>query len=316
MAGKRRDFTEILLVVLTVLVLLAVFAVVLAVIYPKAAREIMSDVSPAVESGEGGPVPAFTTLRRRAGEGYTVRIAPRVGWVADTLSSIFSGEEEEQNEEQKKKKKLGPVFAANTCQTGCHEHESLFDQRAFGNVYIDHRLHDAADVSCRECHFDINHKDKTPKPVKQSTCINCHKKVKATTECDSCHPPGSLLDKEIVTSEKTQEFLAGSSAGSNSLVPASFGTPRKEWLEGKGEVPCRQCHDVPRFCNQCHLVFHNRVEDWVMQHGAKVLRMEYTVNGCWQCHDGNWCAGNCHKNQGVQRSRSYLPVPKLSLTID
>ncbi len=315
MARKRKDFTEILLVVLTVLVLLAVFAVVLAILNPDAAQDILSDSSSTFESGEGGPIPAFTTLRVRAGEGYTVRIAPRVRWIADTLSSLFSGEEEG-SEPGKKKPKLGPVFAADTCQTGCHVHEDLFDQRAFGNVYVDHRLHDAADVSCRECHFDIEHNDKTPKPVTQATCINCHKKVKATTECDSCHPPGSLLDKEIVTSEKTEEFLAGSTARVKSLVPANFGTPRVEWLEGKGDVPCRQCHDVPRFCNQCHLVFHNRIADWPMTHGAKVLRMEYTINGCWQCHDSTWCAGNCHKNRGLQRSRSYLPVPRRPLRTD
>jgi len=42
MARRQRDFTDILLVVLTVLVLLTAFAVVMAAAYPEAAKNIVS----------------------------------------------------------------------------------------------------------------------------------------------------------------------------------------------------------------------------------------------------------------------------------
>ncbi len=45
MARRRRDFTDRVLVILTVLVLLAAFAVVLVAVYPEAVRDIVAPVS-------------------------------------------------------------------------------------------------------------------------------------------------------------------------------------------------------------------------------------------------------------------------------
>jgi len=304
---QGKGFTEVILVLLTVLVLLAVFTVLLALIYPSATKNIISDISQSYESNHGGPIGFMGDVVKRAGDGFNARVAPAINWVGKRLADIFG---------RKKfggtivENHVGPPIKTKDC-TGCHEHEKLFERKAYANIYIDHRLHDAADISCRRCHLNTKH----PKPrvVKQEVCIDCHKKTRASTDCSSCHPPGSILDSAVIPQVKTDEFLHGSQVSAKSLVPHNFGTPDPQWLKGQGDPPCLNCHDVPEFCNKCHLVFHNKISNWRLVHGPRLLKQEYVMNVCWTCHNATWCAGNCHINAGIQRSGPYLELPKVPL---
>lgn len=323
MARKKRDFTEILLVVLTIVVLLAVFAVVLALVYPQAASEIVIDSSRSFDAGSQGPGAFFKHISKRASEGYSVRVAPTFKYIADVFASLFSGREDKK--EKKHKPARGPAFTDRKCLRGCHEHEKLFERRAFSGLYVDHTLHDAADVRCPECHLEIEHEPK-PKRVTMTACIKCHKKVGATQACGGCHTPGSILDDSPQAAAgggrssggefddaKIQEFLQGATSRSRSLVPPDFGAPKHEWLQNEGDIPCRSCHPVPLFCNSCHLVFHNKIPDWLQVHGPRIFRQEYVIPACWSCHDANWCSGNCHINLGPTRSKPYQRVPLVPL---
>lgn len=304
---RGRGFSEVILVLLTVLVLLAVFAVLLALIYPNATKNIIADVSQTYESNRGGPVGFMGRVARQAGEGFNARVAPAVKWVGKRLADLLGRKKPGGTIVQDH---VGPPITSKDC-IGCHEHEKLFEQKAGGNIYIDHRLHDAADVGCRRCHLNTKH----PKPrvVKEEVCLDCHKKDQASTACSSCHPPGSILSSGVIPQEKTDEFLHGSQVSAGSLVPHNFGSPEPQWLKGEGDVPCRNCHDVPEFCNTCHLVFHDKIANWRLVHGARLLRQEYVMNVCWTCHNATWCAGNCHVNTGVQRSGPYLDLPEVPL---
>lgn len=301
---KRRNFTEVLLILLTVLVFLAVFTVILALIYPSATKNIIADISQGSESNQGGPIGVMGQVVKRAAEGFNARIAPAVNWIgkriADLLSRKKPGGTIVENEE--------PPIKVADC-TGCHK--KLFDQRANSNIYVDHRLHEAADIDCRKCHLNTKH----PKPrvVKQAACIDCHEQSQASTACADCHPPGSILDSAVIPQEKTDEFLHNASVSTKSLVPHNFGRPDPAWLKGEGDAPCSNCHEVPEFCNKCHLVFHDEIPDWPLVHGGRLLRQEYVMNVCWTCHSATWCAGNCHLSPGVVRKGAYLELPAVPL---
>ena len=302
---KKRGFTEIILVLLTVLVFLAVFTVLLALIYPTAAKNIIADVSQSYESDHGGPVGVMGKIAKRGADGFNARVVPAFRWIGKRLADIFG----------RKKvvvvgNRQGPDFKAKDCVKGeCHQ--ALFDQKAFAHIYIDHRLHEASDVKCRKCHLDTKH----PKPhtIKQDGCLDCHRRQAASTGCLSCHPPGSILNDAVIPAQETKDFLHGSVVSSKSLLPAHFGAPDPGWLKGEGDPPCRNCHQVPEFCNRCHLVFHNKIPNWRLVHGPRLLKQEYVMNVCWTCHNATWCAGNCHINQGVKRSGPYLDLPQVPL---
>ncbi len=312
MAGrkKRHGMTEVLLISLTVLVLLAVFVVILAVVYPNASRSIISDTSDAFEENAGFRF--GRSIGRRGGEGWDARIMPVVRDVSERLAGLFSGRRTTTTV-KKSKKKTGPAFTSGDC-TGCHEHENLFDETAFSSIYMDHRRHEAAEVGCPECHLTVKHPG--PKLIQETACRRCHKREKVSDSCPTCHSPGSILDDAVVSKEKIDEFRAGGTAHLVSLVPPRFGNPDPKWLKGEGDPPCQSCHQVPAFCNTCHLAFHNKVSDWVWVHGPRILKMTYNMGACWACHNPNWCAGNCHIQEGATRSRAYLDVPNLTLTDD
>ncbi len=310
---RRSGVTEVLLVLLTVLVMLAVFAVLLALVYPEAAREIVTDLSQSLQqSGGNNDRPTIIgQVAGRAGQGYEGRIAPAARSIGNRLKSIFT--REVKSERKKKKPAEGPPIDPNEC-IGCHEHEDLFDLKAINNIYIDHRIHDAAAVKCPVCHLSTDHPK--PKTVDQKVCRSCHQKEKAPTDCRACHTPGSILDDAVVSTEKTEHFLSGSRVRTKSLVPHRFGEPDPAWLKGEGDIPCANCHTVPDFCNVCHLAFHKTVPDWMFVHGPRILQLKYAAQACWTCHNPTWCAGNCHVNVGVKRSGRYLDLPSTGLPLD
>lgn len=303
---QGRGFTEVVLVLLTVLVLLAVFAVLLALIYPNATKNIIADISQSYETNRGGPVGFMGDLAKRAAEGFNARFVPAVKWVGSRLANLF---ERKKPGDVAVQPRLGPPIRVEDC-TGCHK--KLFDQRANSNIYVDHRLHEAQDIDCRKCHLNTKHPN--PRVVKEEVCVGCHKTARASTACAGCHPPGSILSAKVIPQAQTDEFLHGSQVSAKTLVPHNFGTPDPQWLKGQGDPPCRNCHEVPGFCNTCHLVFHNKISNWRQVHGPRLLKQEYVMNVCWTCHSATWCAGNCHINSGIQRSGPYLELPQVPLS--
>ena len=304
MAKKSRRFglMEVFLVLLIAIVILAIFALVLALMYPDATTTITRDVREAANSGKSPTLAFAKSVIERAGENIDLRIKPFADAVIKRFASIgtmFRG--------KSTKDEVAKDFKAGDC-LGCHE--DLFEQRGFANILVDHRVHAALEIECSECHEDTKHPK--PKNIAKKTCVNCHERSGMAADCGICHAAGSILSNEIIPKEKTQEFLAGSVVAANSIMPPSFGSPDPKWLAGEGDPPCRKCHEVPDFCNKCHLVFHNRISDWKKKHGARLLRQEYVMNVCWTCHNANWCAGTCHANL-LKRRESFRTLPHVSL---
>lgn len=299
---RRFGFMEVFLILLIAIVILGIFALVLALMYPDATTTITRDVREAASSGKSPTLAFAKSVVERAGENIDLRIKPFADAVIKRFASIgtiFSG-----NNTRKPPTK---AFKASDCLS-CHE--DLFEQRGFANILVNHRVHAALEIKCEECHKDTKH----PKPTRitKKTCVNCHKRSGVAADCGICHAPGSILSNEIIPEEKTQEFLQGSVVAAKSILPPSFGSPDPKWLSGEGESPCLKCHEVPNFCNKCHLVFHNRISEWKQVHGSRLLKQEYNLNACWTCHSANWCAGTCHANL-LKRRSSFRPLPHVSL---
>lgn len=56
-------------------------------------------------------------------------------------------------------------------------------------VYFSHRWHVAKDVTCQECHGQVQEMEVTYQAtsLKMGWCISCHRLKKASTECNTCH---------------------------------------------------------------------------------------------------------------------------------
>ncbi len=296
--NRRFGFLEVFLALLIAVVVLGIFALVLAFMYPDATSSITRDVRAATSSGKSPTITFLRSATTRAGNNIDFRIKPVADKIISLFASIGIGPQESVEPPPKD-------FDANDC-IECHE--NIFEQKGFANISIDHRLHAAQEIKCAKCHVDTKHPN--PPSVVKNVCLVCHTKVGASIECDTCHTSGSILS--VIPEEKTQEFLQGSIVSAQSILPPGFGKPHPEWLEGKGEAPCQSCHEVPDFCNRCHLVFHNRISDWKQVHGPRLLRQEYVMNVCWTCHAANWCAATCHANQ-LQRRDSFRALPIIPL---
>ncbi len=300
--SRRFGFMEVFLVLLIAIVVLAIFALVLALMYPDATSTITRDVREAASSGKSPTLAFAKSVLERAEENIDLRIKPFADAVIRRFASIGTMFRDTSVSQPKIKD-----FKADDCLE-CHE--NLFEQRGFANIFVNHRVHAALEIKCSECHEDTKHPK--PKSIAKKTCVNCHEQTGVAADCGICHAPGSILSDEIIPKEKTREFLAGSAAAVNSIMPTSFGSPDPKWLTGERDAPCRKCHEVPNFCNRCHLVFHNRISNWKQVHGPRLLRQEYIMNACWTCHNATWCAGTCHANL-LKRRESFRPLPHIPL---
>jgi cytochrome c7-like protein len=56
-------------------------------------------------------------------------------------------------------------------------------------VYFSHRWHVAKGITCQTCHGQVQTMDvvRQVAPLKMGWCISCHRKNKASQECNTCH---------------------------------------------------------------------------------------------------------------------------------
>lgn len=303
---RKFDLLEVVLAVLTLFVVLMILATIMALAYPDVTSSIISDMRQRAGGGDSAVFALFSQLRERLVDGFKFRVAPFTRRTVDLVNKNV--------EDIRKALRPTPKVFAFKAADCLKCHKKLFEERTFAHIYVDHRLHDSLDIACADCHSDTKHPK--PKPVAQAVCIDCHKDQRASTNCATCHPPGSI--KEVIAKGKTQEFLAGRSGG-KSLVEPTFAVPDRAWLEhssqskGADEVPCNSCHDSLEFCNTCHMVFHDKLAGWRQNHGPRLLRREYTQNSCWSCHSATWCADTCHAVPGNVRRREFRPAPMVPL---
>lgn len=299
---RRRGwgFLEIILLFLTVLVLLALLTITLAILYPNSARqasnELGQNIRPIVKDISNA------NIYKRARDGFNYRIKP----FFQSLIGMFSKSRRPPEVEKKPSLEEAAKIDFTKC-VDCHGY--LYATMVTSRVISAHLIHKAEGISCFVCHQDATH----PKPqrIAESTCLRCHQKVKSDKKCSFCHSPGSLL--ALVPKEKKVKFFEVSTVKTKDLRPPEFGDPI-EGLKGNPGVACAQCHEVPTFCNRCHLVFHKQLPDWVPTHGGKLLGGTYVMNTCWACHNANWCAATCHANApNRQRRSSIWPLPYLPL---
>lgn len=289
MRKRKIEFLDFLILIIALLILLAILSVVLIVAFPEAAKSTANNLQSRLSPIVSRPAKVFSNLAHRGEAGYSFRIEP----LLKSISGAGAG---------KKKEKLSPGSGVDFSDCGeCHD--DLFDHKGSGHIYIDHRIHQAQDIECGECHSS-GHKQAAGKgkvsAVSESTCLKCHKQDKESGNCKKCHMPGSLL--KAVAPEQTEKFFAGRETNKKVLVPVGFEHP-----VGDNSKPCRQCHDYPEFCTRCHamrapnIVSGPHANNWIPTHGMRILRGELTTKGCWQCHNSNLCAGACHPNPGRQR---------------
>ncbi|MDP1808871.1 MAG: cytochrome c3 family protein [Actinomycetota bacterium] len=304
---QRFDFLEFLLAILSILVIVAILATVLALAYPDVTASIVADIRQSAQDGRSPVLVALSKIGERLSGGFNYRIKPFIRKADKWFAKL--------RRPSTPRARVVQTFKPKDCDSGCHA--KLFDQPATAHVYVEHRLHEALEVPCSSCHTYVKH----PKPrrVAQKVCIDCHKKTKASIACDTCHPPGSILAAGVIPEAKTKEFMAGRTATLKALIGPEFAAPNREWLADTGHEndanrgPCRNCHEVPDFCNTCHLVFHDKEPNWRNVHGPRILKKEYLPNGCWTCHNPSWCANTCHSGVGRQRRKAFLPAPIVPL---
>lgn len=303
---------EIALIILIILITALVLAVFVALVYPEETAVFMTQIREAGGNGESPFWAAFKSIGTRMRRGFEYRIAP-----------LFTGAVKSFSNSRKSRVTEAPQITARDCLP-CHR--GLFDHKALNNLYVDHQVHEAAEVGCNQCHIATasgRTKGNGKKPaahslagtIKEKQCLNCHQRRELSNDCPTCHPPGSILAKGIVSDDKLSDFLAGRETAKKSLVPGGFSRPDRAWLQGGGDSPCAKCHNVPETCNRCHFIFHDKLPDWRATHGPRLLKREYAQTVCWQCHNANWCADTCHANLkdpgGPRRSHFNEDVPNV-----
>jgi hypothetical protein len=299
---RRFSFLEVVLVFLTVVLVVLSFVAVIVIAYPQVGDRAVRNVRDSFEAAFGFDIQKkatdlFVELGGRARAGWEHRIKK----IPSTVFGIFKGSPKKIKEQKIAERREETERKFLNC-TKCHK--DLLERRAFNHIYIDHRLHDSENVRCGQCHEDIKH----PKPaaVREEACLRCHKKLKtaSATDCKSCHTPGSIFSDQVIAKNKTEQFFA--SRKPRQLMPHGF-------EHGKTPQKCANCHDVPEFCNKCHLAFHKKLPNWRSIHGPNILAHKYNIAGCIQCHKTTWCATKCHSNPGRQAKEGVLPVPTVTL---
>jgi len=298
---KNFGLLELLILILSLLVMLAIFVVVISIVFPSSTQQIISQITEDPEIQDSMPVKVISGVTTRGKDGYNSRVRP----AAEYIAGLFRSEKGDKDRKIAKAEPAPPKIDFNGCVTDeCHI--GLFDRKAFNNIYVDHRIHQVESVECFDCHKDDEHPK--PKRVEQEICIACHEDRDAVTSCGGCHTPGSILSDEVIYHTTIEEFLAGRISGS--IVPDGFEHP-------VGEVRniCKNCHDVPRFCDKCHDMFHKAIPTWILTHGKRIITQEISMQLCWNCHNANWCATTCHSNAPSKQRRTDTPLklPKVTL---
>ena len=298
---KNFGLLELLILILALLVILAIFVVAIAIVFPSSTQQIISQIRDDPELQDSTPVKVISGVTKRGGEGFNSRIRPAAEYIGD----LFKREKGAEDRKIAEAEPAPPKIDFKGCISDeCHL--GLFERKAFNNIYVDHRIHQVESVECYDCHKDNEHPK--PKRVDQETCIVCHEEREAATNCGTCHTPGSILSNEVIYHTTIEEFLTGRI--SSSIVPKGFEHP-------VGEIRniCKNCHDVPQFCDRCHNMFHKAIPTWLSTHGKRVISGELSMPLCWNCHNANWCATTCHSNAPSKQRRTVPPLklPKVTL---
>ncbi len=309
---KKRNKSFNLVDLLTVLVLFIIafmiLVVVLAIVYPQAAKNIAKTVlSPSGNFGK-----AVAQIADRATDGFNYRVQPMVSDFREAFEDKTG--KKKSGEEAVAKKAVAKKPLAKIDTKACIEcHPDLFQKKASNHIYTNHQTHEALQIECGVCHIN----DKHPRPgiVEEKTCIDCHIDNQASTDCKTCHTPGSILDDRLISQAKTAEFLGATVADKKVLVPEGFEHP-----VDYNNQPCNQCHEVPEFCFGCHIsaggsgVQSPHDNRFISSHGSDILnRRGLTIVGCKDCHNTLLCAAACHINPDRQRMSPKWPLPRLEL---
>jgi len=298
---RRIGLPEVILILLILLVTMALVVVLLALAYPKTAQSILIEFKQSLKENGGGAFGFINLVGQRLSDSFNYRILPAVR----AVGRLFARQPAAKPRSEAK----GAQFQTKDCYN-CHR--DLFTQKASSHLYVNHRLHDAAGLPCGTCHLTTKHPQ--PKTISETDCQNCHKKQRLTLGCQGCHPPGSVNSKGVIAPAKYDQFFAvRATASLKTLGPKQFGNPNHNWLLGQDNPPCAQCHNVPDFCNRCHLVFHNKEPNWRNVHGPRILQRFYDLQGCFQCHNTGWCATACHPSPTKTRQRRVFDLPKIPL---
>lgn len=300
---RKFKATEILLIVLSVVLVVLTFLVAIVIMYPKAGDRAVRNIRDSFEEAFGYDIQEkatdfFVKIGERAKAGWEKRVKR----IPESLTRFYKVSPGDRKKQEKEKLVEIKDEEFNKCSK-CHK--DFVDRLVFNKIYLDHRLHEAEEIRCDECHIDISHKPK-PDPVRENICVSCHKdtKIAKLSECSVCHAPGSIYSGGIIDKSRLSKFAASKNV--KLLMPGGF-------EHGKTPQKCNNCHDLPDFCNDCHLVFHDKISSWTTIHGANILSGKYNIKGCKECHRSTWCSKKCHPNPGRQAREAILPLPIVPL---
>jgi len=226
--------------------------------------------------------------------------------------------------------------------TQCHsENRKITPSKG---ILIDHKVHEEKEIQCTACHNRVAHNESgdwepvlsDPEGVKSvkhanymtmTACFRCHTLtnevpeggIKAPGTCSACHPadfelkPPSHNEKSFFP--KGHAELAAEAAKETSAAMAARG----EGEGAEGEVLalvsvesvnyCSTCHDVEKFCFDCHGVEMPHPATFAANHGKEG---KATPKVCAQCHarggskDGTEFCNACHHKDG-DPTKPWIP---------
>jgi nitrate/TMAO reductase-like tetraheme cytochrome c subunit len=195
---------------------------------------------------------------------------------------------------------LDKVKMPSTQCTQCHNMANR-NVTPSGGIIIDHQAHIKAGITCTNCHNRVAHKEdfdltlpgneKHADFMKMESCFRCHGVApgsRAPGRCDACHPAGFELKP------------------ANHRQPGFY--PKGHAKLAKADQKyCTMCHDVKKFCVDCH----GGVE---MPHPAAFKTSHGKIGrsapqACQKCHGtkagGTEFCNNCH-HKGADPNKSWV----------
>ena len=142
-----------------------------------------------------------------------------------------------------------------------------------------------------------------PLPLKNDTCLGCHKDflAKTASENQKVFSHNLHVAQRIACVTCHQDIGHGGAALPDNKVcrdchgmdmphPAGFQKTHGNLVDKQGAKMCERCHNVTLHCQECHGLQMPHPAEWRSKHGA-IARPE--MDFCVRCHEKSFCL-TCH----------------------
>ena len=186
-------------------------------------------------------------------------------------------------------------------------------KRLKSELQLDHAPHEAAGVSCAECHSSNDEIPELPKGSLKPLCMECHAALSpeleslreagappvSTNECSICHTE--------ISAEKRPLFRG------DARIPHDV---PEVWMKVHGfeaqfdPAYCSVCHDRPEVssCDECHQKMKPQDHTVAWRRKPHGLKAMMDRNTCAVCHEEEQCS-KCHNNTKPASHRGAFDGP-------